>query len=435
MKFKHILYFILLINLNYSFAQNSLSTDNEYYNENHLRYSNYIYKENIKTVLLYKEGWELTYPIINLKNDEKVKLSFDDLSNDVKNYYYKIIHCTSDWQPSNLVYSDYINGFEENEIADYNYSINTLVNYIHYNLTIPNEQVEILISGNYLLMIYEDNNPENLVLTKRFYCVENKAYIEATCKQPTDINYRNTGQEIDFVIMHNSLVINNPLNDLKVIISQNGRPDGLIQDLKPQFIRENELVYQYDEGNIFDANNEFRNFDIKSIRYQTEYIKSVDFIKPMYHVTLKEDFTKHHEQYFLETDIDGKYLVKITERDDSEVEADYVMVHFTLPYETPLVTGNLYLYGALTDWKMNKDNQLKYNFDKQAYEISMLLKQGYYNYVYVYLEDGTDSADLTLIEGNHYETENEYIIFVYFKDISERYEKLIGYQIVNSNIK
>jgi hypothetical protein len=415
------------------FAQSTEFEDVEYYNEQYLKYENTTYKEAIKSVQLYREGWELTYPVISINNrDETLKLCFDDISKDIKNYYFKIIHCNSSWKPSSLNYSDYIDGFEENQIDDYRFSINTLINYVHYSLTFPNERLKILISGNYIIQVYEDGNPENLVLTRRFYCVDTKMNIDASCKKSTNIYERDTHQKIDFKIKHNSLKINDPYKDLKVFISQNGRSDGLISGLQPQFIRENELIYEYDEGNLFDGNNEFRNFDIKSIRYQTEYINNVKFIKPLYHVELKDDFTKHHKQYFFEKDINGKYLVKITEGEDSSVEADYVMVHFRLAYDIPIVTGNLYLYGEITDWQMNKKNQLKYNFSNQAYEISMLLKQGYYNYTYAYLEDGANYADQTLIEGNHYETENEYLIFVYYKDISDRYEQLVAFQVVNS---
>ncbi|OFY19908.1 MAG: hypothetical protein A2W98_10600 [Bacteroidetes bacterium GWF2_33_38] len=398
-------------------------------------YKDETFKESIQSVLLYNKQWELSRPLMVIDNNDTLKLSFDDINNNVKNYYYKIIHCNSEWESSNLFYSDYMSGFEENEVNDYKFSINTLIAYVHYNLFIPNEQVQILKSGNYIIQVYEDNNPENIVFTRRFYCVENKVHVNAICKQATDINERNTSHEIDFKIETGSLNINNPYNDIKVTISQNGRPDGLITNLKPQFVNTNELIYEYDEGNLFSANNEFRNFDMKSIRYQSENIGGIQFIEPLYHVGIKEDLAKTHAQYFFENDINGKYLVKITEGDDSEVEADYVMVHFRLPYEIPFVTGNIYLYGALTDWQMNAKNRMQYNFESHAYEISLLLKQGYYNYAYAYLENGTDFADLSLIEGSHYETENEYHILVYYKDISDRYERLIGFQIVNSNIR
>jgi hypothetical protein len=365
-------------------------------------------------------------------NDDSLKLSFDDLDTESKNYYYKIIHCNSDWQSSELYFSDYIDGFEENTITDYNFSINTLVSYVHYNLTIPNEQVKIKISGNYILKVYEDANEENMVLNRRFFCVENRVNVVANCHKPTDIDHRNTGQEIDFYIEHSGLKIDNPHNDLKVIIAQNGRMDANISNLKPLFIGASKLDYSYDLGNVFDGNNEFRYFDIKSIRYYSEFIKSIEYIAPIEHVFLKDDLSKHRDLYFFENDINGKYLVKNNLAQNSEIEADYVRVHFKLFYEVPLAKDKVYVFGALSNWQMKPETEMKYNFDTHFYELDLLLKQGYYNYCYATFGNDKTEADLAFFEGTHYETENEYIIYVYHKTFTDKYEHLVGYQIVNS---
>ncbi len=397
-----------------------------------MRYENYIYKENIKTILLHKQGWELSYPIINLNSEDKLKLSFDDLDGDIKDYYYTIIHCDASWQPSDLLPADYIEGFIENQIQDYKYSFNTLYRYIHYNLIIPNENIKPKISGNYILKVYEDYDETNLVLTKRFVIVEHKVTISANVKRATLLDLRRSSHEIDFTLSYSAYSINNPYRDIKVVIAQNNRWDNVITNLKPLFVKYNELVYDYEEGNVFSGGSEYRYFDIKSVRYQSDRIWKIHYEKPYYHIYLFNDEKRTFKIYYFYQDLNGKCFIKIQEGEDSEVEADYVYVHFTLPYDSPIIDGNIYVFGGLSDWSFNTNNQMKYNFDKKAYELTMLLKQGYYNYEYVCVKDGSKVADNTFIEGSHYETENDYIIYIYHRDISSRYDKLIGFEIVNS---
>ncbi len=413
-------------------AQENHTNDDDYFYENYLRYENYIYKENIKTILFHKQGWELTYPIINLNSEDKLKLSFDDLDGDIKDYYYTIIHCDANWQPSDLLPADYIEGFIENQIQDYKYSFNTLYRYIHYNLIIPNENIQPKISGNYILKVYEDYDETNLVLTKRFVIVEHKVTISANVKRATLLDLRKSSHEIDFTLSYSAYSINNPYRDIKVVIAQNNRWDNVITNLKPLFVKYNELVYDYEEDNVFSGGSEYRYFDIKSVRYQSDRIWKIHYEKPYYHIYLFNDEKRTFKIYYFYQDLNGKCFIKVQEGEDSEVEADYVYVHFTLPYDSPIIDGNIYVFGGLSDWSFNTNNQMKYNFDKKAYELTLLLKQGYYNYEYVHLKDGSKVADNTFIEGSHYETENDYIIYVYHRDVNSRYDKLIGFEIVNS---
>ncbi len=425
---------ILIITIALPFyAQDTLQED--YFDTNYLRYQNHTYRKNIKTIQLHKENWELSYPVIKLKSDEKLVLSFDDLDADVKNYSYTFEHCNAKWESSNLLPNEFIDGFPENEIRNYEYSFNTTYQYTHYSLTFPNEDIDLLLSGNYVIKVYLDYNKDSLVLTRRFSIVEHKTEIIPLIKQATLIDKRKYCHEIDFTIKHSGYNINDPFGELSVVITQNNRWDNAKYDLKPLFVKDNELVYDYDMENVFMAGSEFRNFDIKSIRYQSQYISQIEYVKPYYHIRLLNDEVRRFKIYFSEKDINGKYYIKYQEGEDSNVEADYVFVYFTLPYEAPMIDGNFYVFGALSDWNFNETNQMFYNFEKKAYQLKMLLKQGYYNYQYVYVKDGSTQADHTFIEGSHYETENDYIIYVYHRDISSRYDKLIGFEIANSVIK
>ncbi|MCK5822656.1 MAG: DUF5103 domain-containing protein [Bacteroidales bacterium] len=398
-------------------------------------YKNKIYKKDIKTVLLYKQGWELSYPIINLNSDEVLKLSFDDLDSTINNFFYTIIHCNSDWTESNIMPFDYIEGFNDNPINDYDFSINTTFKYSHYYLTIPNNDIRLKLSGNYVIKVYQDYNQDSVVFTKRFSILDQQVNINAVVKKPIIIEYSNTSQEIDFSIIHNSFPIDDPYNNLKVIIRQNNRFDNSIKNLKPLFVKDNLLIYDYDEDNLFTGGNEFRDFDIKTLRYKTQHVNAIQFIDPFYHVEMATDNKRTFSRYFYHKDLNGRYIIKNVDGHGDELDADYVYVYFTLPFDQPFIDGNLYVFGQLSNWNCTKQNQMAYNYERKMYELRMLLKQGYYDYEYAFVKTVTNKIDDTFIEGSHFETENDYSISVYYRDFGSDYDRLIGYSIINSVVR
>ncbi|MBN2611677.1 MAG: DUF5103 domain-containing protein [Bacteroidales bacterium] len=393
---------------------------------------NAIYQKNIKSVLFYKKGWELSDPVIELNNRETLQLSFDELGDIPQTYQYTIIHCNSGWEPSGLLDHEYIQGFSTGQLKDYKYSFNTTREYIHYMLDFPNEDMAPKLSGNYILRIFKDFDQENKVLERRFYVVEPAVEVSASAKRPSNIELRDIGQKIDFTISYEGFRISDPYSDIRVVLMQNGRQDNTIRNLKPLFINANELIYTYEKENVFTGGNEFRYFDIKSMRYQAEYVASIDFKPPYYHVRLLPAEDKAFKPYYFINDLNGRYYVDVQEGRDKEVEADYVYVYFSLPVEAPLVEEDVYVLGALTDWGFNETNKMTYNFETHAYELTLLLKQGFYNYMYAILKKGEEKADVSYFEGNHYETENDYAVFVYYSDITMRYEKLIGFYRTNT---
>lgn len=401
---------------------------------NKFYYQNAVYNENIKTVMMYRDGFELSNPVLELNESAELIFKFDDFSEEVKNYTYTIIHCDADWNESYLVQSDYIDGYAENPLNDYKHSFNTIFEYINYQLVLPNEDLRFILSGNYVLVVYEDNDKEKVVISQRFFVVEPIAQIEGTVRRATTDAFKGENQEIDFEISYNNIKIDNPRNDVQVVLMQNNRWDNAIRDLKPLIIRDNYLGYNYDRENVFAAGNEFRYFDNRSNRLNGENVESTDFFRPYFHKTLKVDEVRANKDYFRYPEMNGKFTIESQDREvrDPDTECDYTFVHFTLPLESLLMGGSVNVFGALTGWNANKSNEMTWNFETSAYELTLLLKQGYYNYQYVYVAAGAKTADHTNIEGSFWETENDYQIFVYFRDFSARYDRLIGYRILNS---
>ncbi len=407
-------------------------TTTEYYKTNYLRYEDYIYKKNIHTVLLYRKGWELSYPVLILGSDEQLHLEFDDLDADVKDYKYTFVHCSSNWAPSDIQKNEYISGFTEGFIDNYKFSFNTIQKYTHYELVFPDANLMLpTISGNYLLKVY-NNYEENVVLTRRFMIVDAKVSIDAVIKRATSVLYKNYKQEIDFTINKANYNIPDIYKDLKVNIIQNGRWDNAVINIKPRLVKGDILDYNYEDINVFNGANEFRHFDIKSIRYYSDRIQKITYEEGFNHVYLLPDVPRSYKVYETIKDINGRRLIKTEDATDSAIEGDYTFVHFFLPYYEEFGNGNLYVFGDLTDSQFKKEAIAVYDKTLKGFKASLFVKQGYYNYYYVFLEDGKNIGDETLIEGNHYETENDYTILVYCREPGTFYDKLIGIKQLNT---
>jgi len=393
--------------------------------------SNRVIQPNIKTILFHRNGWDMSPPLLTLNTDEKLKLSFDDLDGDFKEYIYTIIHCDANWESSELRKDEYIDGYYEDYIYNYSTSLNTIVPFTHYELIFPTDDLVPKLSGNYILKVFLEKE-DSLYFTRRFMLMEPKVSIEGKVKQATMLQDRNYKQEVDFSIHTGGYRIVNPYKDLKVILQQNGRWDNTITNLKPKMIISDKFDYDYDTENVFDGGNEFRTFDIKSLTYYTEFIKRIENTNIGYEVYLQDGERKTFTIYKTEDDINGQMKIKTEDFQITETEAEYVNVHFFLPYSVPMVDAEIYIIGQLTDWRFSDESKMTYDYKRKGYVKTMLLKQGYYNYHYILKYHNQIIGDVSFIEGSHSETENTYTIYVYNRELGAMYDMLIGVKHLNS---
>ncbi len=389
----------------------------------------YIYKNGnlniqIKTLLCHKKEDELSLPILNLNTDNQLLISFDDLDADIKDYYYTIIHCNSDWSKSDLMQNEYIGGFTDKPITDYEFSFNTIQKYTHYTFNFPDDELKPMLSGNYVFKIFEEGG--ETIAYKRFMILETKLSIESQVRRATLAEDRNTKHEIDFIIKHPNLFVADPFSDIKVIIKQNNKEDNSITDLSPIYVKNNELIYDYEDDNTFLGNNEFRHFDIKSLRFQSDRIREISFDSTYNHVYLFNDLKRSFDSYSIEPDINGMFLIKSQEGWKTSTEADYAFVHFNLPTDS-ISYGDMYIIGGFSDWQLKDEFRLRYNTKKKKYEGEIYLKQGYYNYHYALRDAITNEIDVAFIEGAHYQTRNDYYVYVYYRSASDRYDRFVGF--------
>lgn len=425
--------FLFLLVVQAQFAQTKAG-DDDYVNDNVLKYDDYTYKSNIKTVQMFESSWEFSAPLINLNGEEQLKLSFDDLDGDVKQYSLTFVHCNADWTPSDLMISEYLNGFFDLNIINYTFSMNTLQKYTHYSVLFPQTNIKFSKSGNYILYVYQAGDKKDLVLSRRFMVYDSKVTVASTFRQSNSGDDQFNKQHIDFTIYNSGYDITNPFVDMKVVLTQNNRWDNAVTNIKPTFMGNNQFTYSLDDASTFNGGNEFRYFDIRSTRMYTERVKEIykdENLKN--HVVLYPDELRSAKTYLFYNDFNGNFLIKNREsQGDPDSESDYVYVDFFMPYPNPESAGNFYVMGKLTNWRMNKTSMLTYNYKRFGYEARLYLKQGYYNYMYVLSNDTKKSGDETVTEGNHWDTENDYCIYVYHRKIGTYYDQLIGYKKLNS---
>lgn len=427
---------LLIVSSSTAFSQQNFSTNeenegSEYYSDNFLRYDNHVYQENVKTVLLHGKGWQLAPPVITLNDPNSfIDLHFDVIDSVLGNYMYTVIHCNADWTPSELDKQEYIIGNFEDYINEYDYSRNTFQKYIHYKLEIPSFSLEITKSGNYLLKVFDSEDPDKLILTRRFCVTEDIVSVNANIHQATRVNERKEKQEVDFSVVQGNYELTNPYTDLKVVILQNHHWLNAVTGLPPRFVKENTLDYDYDHENALWGGNEFRMLDIQNTRYPGQGVERVTFINQENHAYLEYDKRRSSQVYLERPDLNGwRYIKTNASNSDGEVDADYVTAHFVLKQDYEFQNGDVYVFGALTDWKLTPEAKMNYNSVELSYENDLYLKQGLYNYIYVYVEDGTLQPNLVELEGSHFQAENDYAILVYHRERGWDYDRLLRYAI------
>lgn len=375
--------------------------------------------EHIKSVI-FTGPTEDQFPIVQL--GQPILLEFDDLTASEQDYYYKIVHCDYDWTPSSLLKSQYLNGIDNQRIMDYENSYTTLQSYSNYRLTLPNDNVRLKISGNFLIEIY--NARSELQFSRRFVVFKDLVKVGGVIKRSRDFNFLNEKQVVQFTVNTSNFQLVNPKKEVKVAILQNYYWPTAIYNIPPQFTLGGELVYKYDQETSFFGGNEYLNFDTKDLRAPSSVISRIELLD-IYNHYLFADLYRAEKPYTYFPDINGNFVVRTLQGEDNSREAEYTNVHFSLPYDEILNLDNVYVFGKYNNYALSEENKMTYNEDNGMMEAVIKLKQGFYNYKYVIQrEDG--QLDKNTIGGNFHFTENNYLILVYYRNFGDLYDSIIG---------
>jgi hypothetical protein len=393
-------------------------------------YRTEIFRDDIKSLEIKAEGELLSGPYIELNGEKRIRMTFDALHRSGGRFAYSVIHCDADWKKSVLLPVEYMKGFQDVAIEDFANSMNTMTHYTNYQVFFPNEDVRLTVSGNYAVRVYEEDDRDQIVFTACFSVVEPLVEITASVSGNTDIDFNKTHQQIDFTLNRRDLYIAYPQNDLRIFVYRNNNRSDMRTDIQPLTIMDQQIQYRHNRNLIFEAGNEYRRIEFLTHRYNGMGVEQTDFYSPYYHVTLYQDRKRGGNAYLYDQDQNGRFFIRCSECQDPDTGADYCIVHFSLASER-MHGGDVHIAGDLFYNIRDERSRMDYNAETGAYEKAVMLKQGLYNYHYVFMEKGADRPDLAETEGNFFETVNEYTIAVYYRPNGARYDRLIGVRTIS----
>jgi Domain of unknown function (DUF5103) len=392
-----------------------------------------VYYQNIATAQLFQYGNPAQLPIYNLNGADRFELEFDDLDANFKSYYYTYQLCDYDWKPVNLSPFDYIKGFTQNRITTYRYSSIALTKYTHYQAILPERNSAPSKSGNYLLKVFLDGDTSKLVFTKRLLVVDPKATVAAIIVQPLGAQNFTTHQKVRFTVSMADVNAFSAAQQVKVVVLQNNRWDNSQKDIKPTFVRGNVLDYTREDIAQFPGGKEWRWLDLRNFSIQSDRIDHADYGKTFTKMYMYPDLDRSAQRYIYYPDYNGTFNIITYDRINPLWQGDYATVKFNFapPNGKPFDKKDIYVNGQFTNYELGEKNKMIFNDSTGMYEASIFMKQGYYSYTYTLLdENGIDK--LNLLEGNYWETENNYTILVYYKSFMDRADQLIGIGQINS---
>ncbi|WP_297332106.1 DUF5103 domain-containing protein [Flavobacterium sp.] len=384
---------------------------------------------NIKTVS-FRKGDQNVYPFFRL--GESFQLTFDDLFGNEANYYYSITHCNYNWTPSTqLTVNDYISGFDNQRIQVYDNSFNTLQIFSRYTLSLPNKFTQILLSGNYILKIMNDNR--EVVFSRRFIIYEDQVSVPLQIKRSRDMDDINEKHNLDFAVKTNAFVFQSPLQNVQVALFQNGRFDNALFNIKPQYTIGNDLIYKYDKETQFWAGNEYHYFDNKDIRNAVNNVLRITGGE-IYNTILYTNQARANVPYTYYPDINGNFVTNNIMLNVTNIwlESDYSWVFFSLSAPTFFENKDIYIGGMFNNYAKTDEYKMEYNKETALYEKAVMVKQGFNNFMYIVADKRGNVDGKNAVDGNFFQTENDYHVLVYYRQNNDRYDRVIGIGTANS---
>jgi hypothetical protein len=388
-----------------------------------LVFTDHSYEEQIRTVILYPQQGgprDNIYPAAVPLQQQNLMLEFDDLQEERNSYYVKLIHCNYDWSKSALSDLDFMSSYNEYPVNDYTLSSNTSLRYFHCRFLVP----PVKLPGNYLLVAYREGDEEDIILSKRLLVYTNNVSFKDDRQLQGLGTLKTSNQQLNFNLSYTGIEIVNPYETVHTVIRQNQRWDNARMEVKPSFIREDkkEIEYRFfDQDKHFAAGNEFRFVDFRSLNFPGQNTGRLDRSQRPFGLTVQTDRTRQNDVYAQYRDLNGQFIIENLDYREAAALGDYLYVTFT--FAATSVGGPVYVIGAFNNWQKDEESKMRYDAKRRVYEVTILLKQGWYDYQY-WVENNSNSY---VLEGSHFETENLYEVLIYYRPFRPNADLLIGY--------
>ena len=384
-----------------------------------------VFDESVRTLQVTLNDNPLLPPVLQLGKTSYLRISWDEMSHEYHRYIYRIQHCNRDWEPTEgLFESDYLQGTNDLPVEDYETSFNTSQNYTHYSVTFPNKDANVLLSGNYKLLVFnEDDMDDGPSIEVCFQVVEDKMPVSMQVSSNTDIDFNARHQQVALSLNYGTCRVTDPYNQIHAVVTQNRRPSHTVAGTRPDINKANGLEWKHCDELIFPAGNEYHKFEILDVNLSGMNVDRMRWFEPFYHAILWEDKVPH--SYLTEKDHNGIFYPRTDDQEANDTQSEYVIVHFSL--QSPRLSKKVYVNGEWSNGEFAEDCQMHYNEEYRLYEASILMKQGYYDYQYI-TDDGATADTM----GDFWQTENEYQAFIYYKESGSRYDRIVGYTRVNT---
>lgn len=395
------------------------------------RFMNRCFSPDIKTLQIYLNNNQLDFPVLRLDAEDYVTVSFDWMSHDFRHLAYRIKYCNADWTLSELTEMEYMEGLNEMVIEDPVMSMNTTFDYSHYEFTLPNEEMKMTLPGNYAVQVFDTDDPSATLLTACFSIQDPKVTLAGSVDGKSVYGVNKEYQHLTFELFNKNGFAAFP-EELKVVVRQNGRHDNEVFDIKPTYVKPESLVFDDEHKLTFEGGREFNVADFSHRYRYSGRIDRITYHRPYYHVEMLPGKWEHGRNVMYEHDVDGGYIVN--QQDVwSNAEIDYSVVHFTYPKDEPWLDGALYVSGRFCDGRLSDWNKMTYNYERHQYELDIVLKNGGYNFQYLFVPAGSKVGLPSRAEGSIWETGNEYQIYVYYRPLGSNYDRLVGYERIKTN--
>jgi hypothetical protein len=251
-------------------------------------------------------------------------------------------------------------------------------------------------------------------------------------KRARTLNNIEYKHNLEFSIKSNTINFQNPLKNIKVMLLQNGQFNTAIKNIKPQYTIGNDLIFRYDTETQFWAGNEFLFYDNNTIRAASNNVSLVDTSSDIYNSYLYTNIARANYPYSLTQDANGNFVVRNINATNNNIEADYTWVYFSLSAPAFMLNKGIYIAGMFNNYNLSPEYKMDYNAKKGTFEKAVLIKQGFTNYQFIVADEKGNIDQENAIDGNFYQTENDYSVMVYYRENNDRYDRVIGKGNANS---